>query len=93
MSQVLSEQWQNHLVSTVDHWAMMGHESVAEAAAENMRPSVLFKPTLSIDGNQWCALYGDNLQDGVAGFGDSPDDAMRDFDYNWLQKLSVKGKQ
>ena len=31
----------------------------------------------------WCALYGDNLQDGVAGFGRSPEEAMADFDKNW----------
>ena len=31
---------------------------------------------LSKDGNQWCWLLGDNLQDGVAGFGDTPYEAM-----------------
>ena len=46
-------------------------------------PSVLFRPSLSIDGNQWCALYGENLQDGIAGFGDTPAKAMADFDKNW----------
>ncbi len=50
-------------------------------------PSAIYKPSLSIDGNKWCALYGDNLQDGVAGFGDSPADAMTDFNKNWTAKL------
>lgn len=56
---------------------------------EEMRqlPHVLMRPTLSLDGNKWCALYGDNLQDGVAGFGDSPELAMQDFDSNWRGKL------
>jgi hypothetical protein len=27
---------------------------------------------LSLDGDQWCALIGNNLQDGLSGFGDSP---------------------
>jgi hypothetical protein len=54
---------------------------------EIVRPCVVMKPKVSIDGNQWCALYGDNLQDGVAGFGDSPAKAMLDFDKNWLQVL------
>ena len=31
-----------------------------------------------LDGNQWCALVGENLQEGVAGFGDTPSDALRD---------------
>jgi hypothetical protein len=35
---------------------------------------------LSLDGNRWCALFGDNLQDGVAGFGDTPNDAVAEFE-------------
>jgi hypothetical protein len=58
-----------------------------ETLEEWQRPSVLYRPTLTIDGNQWCALYGLNLQDGVAGFGDSPAHACRNFDAAWLKKL------
>ena len=53
-------------------------------AAEMMRPSVLYRPTLSVDGSMWCVLYGADLQSGVAGFGETPDDAMRAFDEAWL---------
>ena len=60
------------------------------AALEGMRPSVLYRPGLSIDGNQWCAMYGENLQDGVTGFGDSPAAAMLDFDANWNQSLAAR---
>jgi hypothetical protein len=60
------------------------------AALETMRPSVIYRPAISIDGSQWCALYGENLQDGVAGFGDSPALAMADFDANWILPLEVK---
>lgn len=55
---------------------------------ELLRPFRMMKTALSKDGNQWCVLYGDNLQDGVAGFGDSPDLASRDFDKNWYQSLT-----
>lgn len=55
-------------------------------------PSVVWKPPLSIDGNQWCALYGDDLQSGVAGFGSSPHEAMLDFDKEWYRKLLKKEK-
>lgn len=58
-----------------------------DAAKELMRPSMILRPGLSIDGNKWCALFGDNLQDGVAGFGDSPAEAYEDFDRNWAAKL------
>lgn len=54
---------------------------------ENIRPSVVYHPKIYIDGNQWCALYGENLQDGVAGFGESPSKAMQDFDKSWQENL------
>lgn len=31
------------------------------------------------DGNQWCVLYGENIQDGIVGFGDTRLDAMLEF--------------
>ena len=61
-----------------------------EAASEYDLPHVVMRPTLCIDGNQWCALYGENLQDGVAGFGDSPGLACVDFDRAWTTKLTKK---
>lgn len=62
------------------------------AEQERRRPSVLFRPTLRQDGDQWCALYGKNLQEGCAGFGDTPKDAMRAFDENWRsQEAGVEG--
>jgi hypothetical protein len=54
------------------------------AVAEYRRPSAVYRPQLMIDGTAWCALYGENLQDGVAGFGDTPDEAMRAFDAAWI---------
>jgi hypothetical protein len=50
---------------------------------EHTRPSVLMRPKIYMDGDAWCALYGDNLQDGVAGFGDTPEKAMLAFDAAW----------
>ena len=35
------------------------------------------------DGDQWCFLYGDNIQEGVCGFGDTPYKAMLDFNKNF----------
>lgn len=55
-----------------------------DAAMEMKRPFMLLRPRLFVDGNQWCALYGENLQDGVAGFGDTPAKAATQFDIEWL---------
>ncbi len=64
--------------------------AIADAASCYTYPSVMYRPALSIDGDQWCALYGDDIQSGVAGFGDSPSLAMSDFDKNWYAKLQLK---
>jgi len=53
---------------------------------EQQRPSVLFKPDLKLDGDKYSVLYGSNIMEGIAGFGDSADEAMRDFDRNWRCK-------
>ena len=45
------------------------------------------KPSLQIDGNQWCVLYGEDLQVGIAGFGDSPHLAIMDFNSQWYKSL------
>jgi hypothetical protein len=57
--------------------------AMASIEAEYSRPSITFRPKLSRDGNRWCALYGENLIEGIAGFGDTADLAMRDFDKRW----------
>jgi len=61
------------------------YEDVGYAAT---RPSTVYKTRIFIDGDMWCVLYCDNIQDGVAGFGKSPEKAMNDFDINWKKELT-----
>lgn len=42
-----------------DYWNEM-----YQAACEQRRPFVQLRPRVFLDGNMWCALYGDNIQDG-----------------------------
>jgi len=59
---------------------------------EKLRPFYLVKPEfMGIDGNMYWFLYGNNLQEGCAGFGASMDEASRDFDLNWSKKLTDAG--
>jgi hypothetical protein len=62
-------------------------------ACDANKPHVFMRPAIYIDGNQWCALYGENLQDGVCGFGDTPAEAMSDFDKNWYWQKSRAQEQ
>lgn len=72
-------------------YSMAGHRALQAAQAieyEMTRPTAVFRPALSIDGDMWLALYGENIQDGVVGFGKSPDEATRAFDKAWHEKLT-----
>jgi hypothetical protein len=71
----------------VSHQVSIVAQEFINTAMEQSRPSVLFRPRIFLDGNEWCALYGENLQDGIAGFGKSPALAMSDFDKNWTASL------
>lgn len=39
----------------------------------------LLKPKIFIDGTQWCVLYGENLIEGIAGFGETAHKAVLAF--------------
>ena len=75
-----------HQAFDISHSQAMIRDQFMAVTWEMQRPAVLFRPAISLDGNMWCALYGDNLQDGVAGFGRSPEEAMADFDKNWKSR-------
>ena len=66
-----------------DEWIV---KEFSIAAYEMQRPSVLYRPTVAPDGTKWCALYGPHLMEGVSGYGDTPAEAMADFDKNWLKQ-------
>jgi len=53
----------------------------------NTRPSTIQKPKITLDGNKWCALLGTNLQEGIVGFGDSPEESCLDFDRVWSKNI------
>ena len=36
-------------------------------------------PRIFKDGDQWCALHGENIQEGIAGYGNTPNEALEDY--------------
>lgn len=48
-------------------------------AARRGKGRVVESLTLALDGDQWCVLYGKDLQEGIAGFGPTPDEAILAF--------------
>lgn len=65
---------------------------ISEVAIEMMRPFFLLRPKVFPDGDMWCALYGENLQEGVCAFGETPAKASTQFDIEWLN-AKAKNKE
>ena len=63
---------------------------INELFSEQMRPCILLRPKISRDGDMWCVLYGDNLHDGIAGFGRTANEAFHDFDNNYFHEKTAK---
>ena len=80
---MLDAEYQQLAANSIAHAAEMTKENILWMLACYEAPSAVYRPRLFMDGDQWCALYGDNLQDGVTGFGTTPAKAMADFDKNW----------
>lgn len=85
---MLNDQDSHAAMRAINHAADMTKVIIEQAVSCYEHPSAIYRPKLFPDGNKWCALYGDNIQDGVCGFGDTPADAIHDFNNNWHnQKL------
>ncbi len=57
------------------------HSAAIEAQEMNLVATL--RPRIFIDGNMWCVLFGEDLQNGIAGFGETPRLAVYDFNKAW----------
>lgn len=46
----------------------------------------MLKPTLLQDGDEWCCLFGDNLQVGIVGYGKTPHKAVMAWNAAWHEE-------
>lgn len=76
----MNDEWSQIAANGVINAADRASAEFAASAWNLDRPSVLYRPTLSADGDMWCALLGEDLQVGLAGFGETPAKAMAAFD-------------
>lgn len=81
LSETFSIRIEGKMATEQDYWNQM----YANACDQNT-PSFMYRPKIFIDGNQWCALYEYNIQDGVCGFGNTQYEAYRQFDIQWLNE-------
>jgi hypothetical protein len=86
MSEQMSE------IEYISHQTRINANHAAhDVEMERCRPFYLLRPKVFPDGNQWCALYGENLQEGVCAFGDTPAKASVQFDIEWLNAKASQG--
>ena len=71
-----SQRQHNEFLKHYEDMCILGEKRILMFISE-------LKPKLSKDGNMWCFLWGDNLQEGIAGFGEHPFMAARDFVENF----------
>lgn len=78
-------------MSDTSYFDAQWHEARMERIYDQQRLDLITSLGLKLerDGNQFCYLYGENLQEGIAGFGDTPYLAMRDF-YNRFMNEKIK---
>jgi len=57
------------------------HNAALEREEYNL--FITIKPKLCKDGDQWCCLYGEDIQKGIVGFGDTPYKAILDWNGAW----------
>ena len=54
------------------------------------QPSVMLGLIPVLDGNAWCVLFGEDIHQYCCGYGDTPDEAMKDFDKQWYNGIKEK---
>jgi hypothetical protein len=79
-------EWPSHLHARVAE--MLTAE--ANAAFQRGEPFVIYGARVFADGNQWCAILGEDIQVGVCGFGDTPAKAVKAFNAAWHSQPAPK---
>ena len=77
--EIESSQRQHH--EALQHYEKM----LVEAERLVLTRFSMLKPSIIRDGDQWCVLYGKDLQEGIAGFGNTPIQAIA----NWNKALDT----
>ena len=82
---ILNQEYSHMLANSIDHYMGIQHqETLNRIIAEEQ---MTFVKTYNLipfkDGNMWCVLLGENIQEGVSGFGETPLNAIIDFNKNF----------
>lgn len=79
------------VLQTDEHTRAVLHEAACHTdnyAISRNTPFVIYGARVFRDGNMWCALLGDNIQEGVCAFAATPDKAVQEFNKVWYQTVA-----
>jgi hypothetical protein len=88
---ILNQEYSHMLANRIDHYMGIQHQETINRiiAEEQMSFVKTFNLIPFKDGNMWCVLLGENLQEGISGFGETPLMAVLDFNKNFrTEKIS-----
>ena len=80
---IIGGEFWNHMPAPLWDRLIELRDTLYENACERNRPSVIWRPRVYRDGDQWCALLGKDIVEGVVGFGPTPEKATQEFDKAW----------
>lgn len=73
-----------------DHSASLFYQACAtESNRQDLLAVSMLPVKIGVDGNQYFVLWGEDLQSGVCGFGDTPTKAIFNFNQALLTPLTV----
>jgi len=81
MNGILNEEMSHMLANSINHYQSIQHQERLDLLIAES--DMVFVKSYNLipfkDGDEWCVLLGDNIQDGIAGFGKTPLNAILDF--------------
>jgi hypothetical protein len=75
----------------VDHTTLAVETMERYCVAHPDSPVAVRRPKLFFKSGTWIALLGDNIEDGITGFGSSVEAALRAFDLIYRRALQSRG--
>jgi hypothetical protein len=90
---MLNEDESKYLAGRLSQQADIEHQERMNLIIEHQEMNLfnMLRPSVSQDGDQFCVLYGEDLQSGIAGFGDTIRLAIYDFNKRFNEK-AIKPK-
>ena len=85
---ILNQEYSHNLANWINHYESIRHQEKLNLILSEQE--LIFVKTYNLipfkDGDAWCVLLGENIQEGICGFGNTPLNAILDFNKNFTQK-------